>query len=69
VPFLADLSVTGSDFDKCNACSIGTPSSQSNLPPNFFGLFPSWKAIVLHTQKKPDDLHLIANHPVFQFED
>jgi len=67
-PIFIDVSVTGSDFDKCNACSIGTPSSQSNLPPNFFGLFPSWKAIVLHTQKKPDDLQLIANHPVFQFE-
>ena len=50
-PIFIDVSVTGSDFDKCNACSIGTPSSQSNLPPNFFGLFPSWKAIVLHTQK------------------
>ena len=31
------------NFAKCSACSIITPSSQSNLPPNYFGLFSSWK--------------------------
>ena len=31
-----DLSVNGSDFDKCSTRSISAPSSQSNLPPSSF---------------------------------
>ena len=63
-----DLSVNGSDFVKYSTRSISAPSSQSNLPPNYFELFPSWKAIVIHLQKTGSDLRLIANHLVFQFE-
>ncbi|MGO4865138.1 hypothetical protein [Ligilactobacillus ruminis] len=37
-----------------------------NLPTVSFWLFPSWKASCI--QKKPADLQLIANQPVFQFE-
>jgi len=62
------LRLTLSGTFKCSNAHPIYSRSHSNLPPNFFGLFPSWKAIVLHTQKKPDDLQLIANHPVFQFE-
>ncbi|MSC13949.1 hypothetical protein GKD07_14335 [Lactobacillus rhamnosus] len=52
------MSVNGSDFVKYSTHSISAPSSQSNLPPNYFWLFPSWKAIVMHA-KKPDDLQSV----------
>ena len=37
---------------KCSAAQSIQPSSQSNLPPNYFWLFPSWQAIVMHMKKK-----------------
>ncbi|MEE0003607.1 MAG: hypothetical protein UE077_02290 [Ligilactobacillus ruminis] len=36
---------------KCSAAQPIQPSSQSNLPSNYFGLFPSWQAIVMHIKK------------------
>ena len=44
------------------------PRSHSNLPPNYFWLFPSWKCKASCIQKNRIRLQLIANHPVFQFE-
>ena len=67
-PIFIDLSVNGSDFVKYSTRSISAPSSQSNLLPNYFGLFPSWKCKASCIQKNRIRLQLIANHPVFQFE-
>ncbi|MEO2783336.1 hypothetical protein, partial [Ligilactobacillus ruminis] len=36
---------------KCSAAQSIQPSSQLNLPSNYFGLFPSWQAIVMHMKK------------------
>ncbi|MFY4505188.1 hypothetical protein [Ligilactobacillus ruminis] len=63
-----DVSVNGSDFAKCSACSISMLSHQANLPPNYFRIFPSCQLLVTHTQNPGLDLRLIANHPGVQFE-
>ena len=69
-PIFIDASVKGSDFAKCSACSISPPSHQSKLPTRFVSGYSHHKqAIVMHTQKTGLDLRLIANHPVFQFEE
>ena len=37
---------------KCSAAQSIQPISQSNLQPNYFGLFPSSQAIVMHMKKQ-----------------
>ena len=63
-----DVSVNGSGFAKCIACSSSMLSHQANLPPNYFRIFPSCQLLVTHTQNPGLDLRLIANHPGVQFE-
>jgi len=46
-----DLRLALSGIFKCSAAQSIQPSSQSNLPPNYFGLFPSQQAIVLNAKK------------------
>ena len=63
-----DVSVNGSDFSKYSAHSVSTPSHQSKLPIRFAsGYFHHGRRLSC-IRKKQDDLQLIANHPVFQFE-
>ncbi|RGK47097.1 hypothetical protein DXD09_03835 [Ligilactobacillus ruminis] len=45
-----DVSVNGSGFAKCIACSSSKSSHPANLPPNCFRIFPSWQVLVRHMQ-------------------
>ena len=45
-PIFIDVSVNGRDFCQMQRLINQRPSSQSKIPPNYFWLFPSWKAII-----------------------
>ena len=67
-PIFIDMSVNGSDFSKYSAHSVSTPSHQSKLPIRFASGYFHYGRRLSYIRKKQDDLQLIANHPVFQFE-